>query len=97
MYVFDNTEEKPRGTIMLPVYAAERIVPVEFLIIDNPSPINAIIGKRWIHVVREVVSTLHQVMRCQASNGQYTIDIWGDRTQSNRCYHLSTGGVHRMS
>ena len=85
------------GTITLPVHAAERVIPVEFLIINNPSPINAIMGRKWIHAVGGVVSTLHQVMRCQAPNGQYTIDIRGDRTQADQCYHLSPGKVHRMS
>ena len=97
VYAFDNSEVTPMGTITLPVHAAERVIPVEFLIINNPSPINAIMGRKWIHAVGGVVSTLHQVMRCQAPNGQYTIDIWGDRTQANQCYHLSSKEVHRMS
>ena len=97
VYAFDNSEVTPMGTITLPVHAAERVIPVEFLVINSPSPINAIMGRKWIHAVGGVVSTLHQVMRCQAPNGQYTIDIRGNRTQADQCYHLSPGKVHRMS
>ena len=97
VYAFDNSEVTPMGTITLPVHAAEMVIPVEFLIINNPSLINAIMGRKWIHAVGGVVSTLHQVMRCQAPNGQYTIDIRGDRAQASQCYHLSSGKIHWMS
>ena len=59
VYAFDNSEVTPMGTITLPVHAAKRVIPVEFLIINNQSPINAIMGRKWIHAVGGVVSTLH--------------------------------------
>ena len=33
-----------------------------------------------------VVSTLHQVMRCQSPDGRYTIDIRGDQSQAKKCH-----------
>ena len=33
-----------------------------------------------------VVSTLHQVMRCQSPDEQYTIDIRGDQSQARKCH-----------
>ena len=39
---------------------------------------NVIMGREWIHAVKGVVSTLHQVMRCQSPDGLYMIDIKGD-------------------
>ena len=59
---------------------------------------NVIIGRGWIHVVKGVVLTLHQVMRCQSSNGLYTINIKGDHTQGKRCYNIIQGeGIQRLN
>ena len=47
-------------------------------------------GREWSHNVKGVVSTLHQVMRCQSPNELYTIDIKGDQSQSRRCYKVES-------
>lgn len=33
-----------------------------------------------------IVSTLHQVMRCQSPDGKYTINIKGDQSQARKCH-----------
>ena len=73
--------------IVLPVYTAYRIVKVKFLVVNTPSAMNMIMGREGIHAVQGVVSTLHQVMRCQSLDGLYTIDIKGDQSQNQRCYN----------
>ena len=35
-----------------------------------------------------VVSTLHQVMRCQSLDGRYMIDICGDQSQARKCHAI---------
>ena len=70
------------------VHAAERTLPVNFLVIESISVFNAIMGRGWIHAMHGVVSTLHQVMRCQSPDGRYTIDIRGDQSQARRCHDL---------
>ena len=64
LHAFNGAEVKPLGVIALPVYMADRIVEVKFLVVDTHSAINVIMGREWIHVVKGVVSTLHQVIRC---------------------------------
>ena len=80
LIAFDGTRVFPKGTIRLMVHAAERTLLVNFLIIEYRSAFNAIMGHGWIHAMHGVVSTLHQVMRCQSPDGKYTIDIRGDQS-----------------
>ena len=80
IHAFDRTKVKPIGIVVLPVNAADRIQMDTFIIIDTPLAVNVIMGHKWIREIRGVVSTLHQVLRCQSPNGVYTIDIKGDPT-----------------
>ena len=77
------------GIARLTVHAAERTLPVNFLVIESRSTFNAIIGRGWIHAMHGVISTLHQVMRCQSPDGRYSIDIQGDHSQAKKCYMIS--------
>ena len=99
LHAFNGAEVKPLGIVVLPVYAADRVVVVKFLVVDTPSTMNVIMGREWIHTVKGLVSTLHQVMRCQSPDGLYTIDIKGDQSQNRRCYTVENkeGGVQKMT
>ncbi|XP_062118314.1 uncharacterized protein LOC133831928 [Humulus lupulus] len=83
---FNSQRVYPKGVVRLTVVAAERTLPVDFLIIDSATSYNAIMGRGWIHRMRGVVSTLHQVMRCQSLNGRYTVDIKGCQKQAKKCF-----------
>ena len=54
---FNGAEVNPFGVVSLPVYAANRVLEVKFVAMDTPSAINVIIGRKWIHAVKGVVST----------------------------------------
>ncbi|XP_062119221.1 uncharacterized protein LOC133832968 [Humulus lupulus] len=83
---FNSQRVYPKGIVRLTVVAAERALPVNFLIIDSTTSYNAIMGRNWIHRMQGVVSTLHQVMRCQSLNGRYTVDIKGCQKQAKKCF-----------
>ena len=98
IYAFDGTKVNPIGTIDLPVYAADRILTVKFFIVDTQSTVNAIMGREWIHLIKGVMSTLHQVLRCQSPDKTYIIDIKGDPMKDHWCFNLdSKGRVKRLS
>lgn len=71
--LFSGEKGYPKGAITLPVYATKRIVEVDFVLIDARTTLNGIMGRTWIHKMKGVVSTLHQVMRCQSPDGTYTL------------------------
>ena len=64
LVAFDGTRVFPKGITYLMVHAAERTLPVNFLVIESRYVFNAIMGQGWIHAMHGVVLTLHQVMRC---------------------------------
>ena len=61
--------------VTLSVEAAERTLPVEYIVVDARSAYNAIMDGGWIHEIERVASTLHQVMRCLSCDETRTIDI----------------------
>ena len=64
IHAFDGAKVTPIWTITLPVYAANRVQMVNFFIIDTLSIVNVIRGREWIHIIKGVTSTLHQVLWC---------------------------------
>lgn len=75
LMAFDNSRVIPKGIFQLMVHAAKRNLLINFLVVECRLAFNAVIGKGWIHAMQGVVSTLHQVMRCQSLDGNYTINI----------------------
>ena len=59
LVAFDGTRVFPKGIARLMVHAVERTLPVNFLVIESMSAFNVIMGRRWIHAMHGVVSTLH--------------------------------------
>ena len=90
LVAFDGTRVFPKGIARLMVHVAERTLSMNFLVVESRSAFNAIMGRGWIHVMHGVVSTLHQVMRCQSPDGRYTIDIRGDHSQARKCHTICT-------
>ena len=99
LLAFNGAEVKPLGMIVLPMYAADRIVKIKFLVVNTPSAVNVIMGREWIHAIQGMVLMLHRVMRCQSLDGLYTIDIKGDQSQNQRCYSSENkeNGVRRIT
>ncbi|XP_028080064.1 uncharacterized protein LOC114281712 [Camellia sinensis] len=63
MVGFNGTPTWPLGAMNLEVQAGTKKVNIEFKMIDTPSPYNAILGRPWLHAMRVVPSTLHQLLR----------------------------------
>ena len=85
LVTFDGTKVFPKGIACLMVHVVKL---VNFLVIESRPAFNAIMGRRWIHAMHVVVSTLHQVIRCQSPDGRYMIDIRGDQSQARRCHTI---------
>ena len=64
LVAFDRTKVFPKVIACLIVHAVEKTLPVNFLVIENISAFNAIMGRGWIHFMHGVGLTLHQVMMC---------------------------------
>ncbi|XP_058223073.1 uncharacterized protein LOC131332789 [Rhododendron vialii] len=75
----------PLGMITLPVRAGLVVLDMEFVVVDVPSPYNAIVRHTWLHKLKAITSTYHQVVRFIGANGRQE-DVYGDQTAAKRCY-----------
>lgn len=66
---FNSNPVWPVGEVTLPVRAGSVLLEVCFLVVDVPSPYNAIMGRPWLHQLRAVSSTLHQVLKFPNKEG----------------------------
>ncbi|XP_030933865.1 uncharacterized protein LOC115959561 [Quercus lobata] len=72
-----------KGQIRLPVQTGMDVVEVDFIIVDVFSPYMAIMGRSWLHTLREVLSTLHQKVK-YPSEGQ-VLEIVGSQVAARQC------------
>ncbi|XP_038704656.1 uncharacterized protein LOC120014086 [Tripterygium wilfordii] len=72
------------GEVVLPIYAPGLNKQTRFSIVDSPSAYNAILGRPWLHAIRAVPSTYHQILRYPTNNG--VREILGDQHSSRSCY-----------
>ena len=71
------------STVSLPIRADPYVI-TEFYVIDVESPYNAILGRPWIHMMKVIPSSYHQLQ--QYPTPTRTANTWGDR----RCLAPST-------
>ena len=62
LYAFDGSKARSPGTIKFLVRADPCNVVTESCVLDVESPYNAILGRPWIHMLRVVPSTHHQLL-----------------------------------
>ncbi|GAV65344.1 hypothetical protein CFOL_v3_08859 [Cephalotus follicularis] len=81
----------PLGSINLSVVAgtAPRQTQVEmtFLVVDTPSPYNAIIGRPGLNLLEAIVSTRHLLMKFPTRFG--VGEVRGDQEVARRCYKIA--------
>ncbi|XP_058218729.1 uncharacterized protein LOC131329558 [Rhododendron vialii] len=73
----------PLGKVTLPVWEGTVVLQTDFLVVDVPSSYNAIIGRTWLHKMRSVFSTYHQMVKFPGSNG--IEKIRGNQKVSEQC------------
>ncbi|XP_028074150.1 uncharacterized protein LOC114276566 [Camellia sinensis] len=66
---FNSQPEWPPGRIVLPIVTGTKTLQIEFLLINTPSPYNAILGRQWIHRMEAVPSTYHQLIYFPTEHG----------------------------
>ncbi|KAL5545185.1 hypothetical protein UlMin_008969 [Ulmus minor] len=81
---FSGEQKFTIGDVALPVYAGGINLNVNFAVLDSPSAYNMILGRPWIHKMRVVPSTFHQVVRFPTKWG--IKEIRGEQSISRECY-----------
>ena len=58
-----------------------------FSVVEDLSPFNAILGRTWLHSMKVIPSTYHQVVSSITQNGQ--VDFYGSQLAARQCYQIT--------
>ena len=92
LYGFGEERVYAEGAIQLPItfglYPMQVTQIVDFLLVDQPSAYNAIIGRPTLNALRTVVSTYHLAVKFPVGN--LVGEVRGDQVESQQYYAMST-------
>ncbi|GFS41376.1 hypothetical protein Acr_00g0073960 [Actinidia rufa] len=74
----------PLGTLTLKIRARSQELMIEYVVVNIPSPYNAIVGRDWLHGMKGVASTLYQVIKFATLRGEET--LYRDQVIAKQCY-----------
>ena len=87
------------GIILLPLTAgtAPKVstVMVDFLVVDQPSAYNAIIGRPGLNKLRAATSTYHLMMKFPTK--ERVGEVKGNQLATRRCYNISMKKVSDLT
>ncbi|XP_059441743.1 uncharacterized protein LOC132174049 [Corylus avellana] len=88
---FAGERVQPIGMIYLPVTAGtapkQSTIMVDFLVIDQPSAYNVIIGRRTLNQLKAATSTYYLKMKFSTTEG--VGEVKGDQVVARKCYNTS--------
>ncbi|XP_030940942.1 uncharacterized protein LOC115965776 [Quercus lobata] len=80
---FDGNTTIPKGMIRLPVQTRDKVVGINFIVVDAFSPYIAILAKLWLHAIGAVSSTLHVKVKCPTNEG--VVELVGCQFVARQC------------
>ncbi|XP_070055403.1 uncharacterized protein [Nicotiana tomentosiformis] len=84
---FNMACETTKGEISLPVNTAETIQEIKLCVIEGDIRYNALFGRPWIHNMRAVPSTLHQVLKFPTLGGIKI--VYGEQPTTNKIFTVN--------
>ncbi|RVX05862.1 hypothetical protein CK203_023754 [Vitis vinifera] len=84
---FNGAATTSLGDIVLSVQAGPVTLNVQFSVVEDLSPFNAILGRMWLHYMKVIPSTYHQMVSFLTEDGQ--IDQYGSQLAACQCYQIA--------
>ncbi|XP_034681044.1 uncharacterized protein LOC117910982 [Vitis riparia] len=84
---FNGASTTSLGDIVLPVQAGPVTLNVQFFVVQDLSPFNVILGRTWLHYMKAIPSTYHQMVSFLTKDGQ--IDLYGSQLAARQCYQIA--------
>nr|CAN70869.1 hypothetical protein VITISV_029059 [Vitis vinifera] len=84
---FNGTTTTSLGDIVLPVQGGPVTLNVQFSVVQDLSPFNVILGRIWLHHMKVIPSTYHQMVSFLTEDGQ--IDLYGNQLAARQCYQIA--------
>uniref|UniRef100_UPI003F882687 retropepsin-like aspartic protease n=1 Tax=Cysteiniphilum litorale TaxID=2056700 RepID=UPI003F882687 len=85
---FSSKAVYPKGKLSLKVQVGGAARMTDFLVVDAPSPYNAIMGRSWLHSMEAVPSTYHQKLKFpqeSANSHVEVVTVRGDQDAAKQC------------
>lgn len=70
---FNGSSMTSLGDVILPVQAEPVVLNTLFFVVEDLSPFNVILGRTWLHGMKAIPSTYHQVVSFITENGQVNL------------------------
>ncbi|XP_034704229.1 uncharacterized protein LOC117928460 [Vitis riparia] len=84
---FNGASTISLGDIVLPVQAGPITLNVLFSVVQDLSPFNIILGRTWLHCMKAIPSTYHQMVSFLTEGGQ--INLYGSQLAARQCYQIA--------
>ena len=81
---FNGASTTSLGDIVLPVQASPVTLNIQFSVVQDLSPFNVILGRTWLHYMKVIPSTYHQMVSFLTNDGQ--VDLYGSQLATRQCY-----------
>ena len=81
---FNGSSTTSLRDIVLPVQAGPVTLNVQFSVVQDLSPFNVILRRTWLHYMKVIPSTYHQMVSFLTKDGQ--IDLYGSQLAARQCY-----------
>ena len=75
------------GDVVLPVQAGSITLNVRFLVVDDLSRYNGIMGRAWLHRKKVIPSTYHKMVSYLTKEEQ--VDLLGSQLAMRQCYQVT--------
>ncbi|XP_026420611.1 uncharacterized protein LOC113316673 [Papaver somniferum] len=76
IFGFNGSSTRPKGEVTLEIQVGKILTLTTFCVVDVLSPYTAIVGRSWVHEIKGVASTYHQILRFPTLDG--VAEIIGD-------------------
>ncbi|RVX05884.1 hypothetical protein CK203_023911 [Vitis vinifera] len=83
---FNEASITSLGDVVLPVQAGLVTLNVQFSVVEYLSSFNAILGRTWLHYMKAILSTYHQMVSFLTKDEQ--IDLYGSQLAARQCYQI---------
>nr|CAN72341.1 hypothetical protein VITISV_025653 [Vitis vinifera] len=84
---FNGSSTTSLGDIILSVQAGPVTLNVQFSVVQELSPFNVILGRTWLHYMKVIPSTYHQMVSFLTNDGQ--IDLYDSQLAARQCYQIA--------
>lgn len=83
---FNGVSTTSLGDVVLPIQAGPVTQNVQFSVVKDRSTFNVIMGCTWLHNMKVIPSTYHQMVRYLTEDKQ--IDLLGSQLATRQCYEV---------